>query len=196
MKLNIAQIFVISSAAKIGGATGYTMAADAENVWSHQQMYREGANMAQAGYVALQHVPQSGKPDKKVYTITKAGIDVIREGCAAASSRLQTLALEITGEVHGINEADWDLKDAMAKKTKVKVKKNTPPDHLLFAFYKAYTSGIITVSDYKKLIFAYASFYMAVTKLYDKPTSVNELRLKNLAYAELCLANDMSDFLV
>ncbi|WP_436493589.1 PadR family transcriptional regulator [Actinokineospora sp. HUAS TT18] len=44
---------------------------------THQQIYRVLKRMDEAGWVAVEHVPQDGKPDKKVYTVTQAGADEI-----------------------------------------------------------------------------------------------------------------------
>jgi DNA-binding PadR family transcriptional regulator len=43
--------------------------------WSatHQQIYRVLARMAEAGWVTCEHVPQEGRPDKKVYAVAEAG---------------------------------------------------------------------------------------------------------------------------
>lgn len=42
---------------------------------THQQVYRELAALTKTGHVEFRTVEQSGKPDKKVYSITPAGID-------------------------------------------------------------------------------------------------------------------------
>lgn len=45
------------------------------NLWpaSHQQVYRECNKMQAKGLMDVQLIPQSGKPDRKVYTTTEAG---------------------------------------------------------------------------------------------------------------------------
>ncbi len=45
------------------------------NLWpaSHQQVYRECNKLQDNGYLAVEHIPQAGKPDKKVYTTTPKG---------------------------------------------------------------------------------------------------------------------------
>ncbi|HSM81563.1 MAG TPA: PadR family transcriptional regulator [Nodosilinea sp.] len=40
---------------------------------SQQQIYRELGKMEQQGWVVYETVPQAGKPDKKIYSITPAG---------------------------------------------------------------------------------------------------------------------------
>jgi PadR family transcriptional regulator, regulatory protein AphA len=60
-------------------STGYEIAQEFDTVasffWraSHQQIYRELAAMADAGLVRFKAVPQDGKPDKKVYSVTSKG---------------------------------------------------------------------------------------------------------------------------
>lgn len=46
---------------------------------SQQQIYRELGKMAQQGWVIHETVPQAGKPDKKIYSITQAGRDELRQ---------------------------------------------------------------------------------------------------------------------
>jgi DNA-binding PadR family transcriptional regulator len=59
--------------------TGYEISRNFDQVlswfWtaSHQQIYRELARLNEDGSVRFKEVRQSGKPDKKVYEITKAG---------------------------------------------------------------------------------------------------------------------------
>jgi DNA-binding PadR family transcriptional regulator len=40
---------------------------------SPQQIYRELSKMEQQGWVVYESVPQEGKPDKKIYSLTEAG---------------------------------------------------------------------------------------------------------------------------
>ena len=49
---------------------------------SHQQVYRELARLHRQRFVEYEVVPQSGKPDKKVYEITKAGRDELKRWVA------------------------------------------------------------------------------------------------------------------
>lgn len=44
---------------------------------SHQQIYRELNLMESKGYVTFELVPQEGKPDKKVYTVSDCGRDLL-----------------------------------------------------------------------------------------------------------------------
>lgn len=45
---------------------------------SQQQIYRELSKMEKQGWVAYELVPQVGKPDKKIYEITEAGRQELR----------------------------------------------------------------------------------------------------------------------
>lgn len=64
--------------------TGYDIAKKFEgsfgNFWnaSHQQIYHELGKLAKDQLVRWKAVPQDGKPDKKVYEITQAGIEEIK----------------------------------------------------------------------------------------------------------------------
>jgi len=68
-----------------GKMSGYEIAKNFDQVlkyfWqaSHQQIYKELARLSEDGCVTCEQVTQSGKPDKKVYKITKFGIKELRE---------------------------------------------------------------------------------------------------------------------
>ena len=67
-----------------GKMTGYEITKHFDEVlsyfWhaSHQQVYRELGRLAADGCVTHKEVVQSGKPNKKVYTITKRGREELR----------------------------------------------------------------------------------------------------------------------
>ncbi|MBR3316150.1 MAG: PadR family transcriptional regulator [Atopobiaceae bacterium] len=67
-----------------GDKTGYevmTVFRDSLNhFWKAQtsQIYRELQTMEKAGWISQTHVPQTGKPDKNVFSITPAGRDELR----------------------------------------------------------------------------------------------------------------------
>jgi DNA-binding PadR family transcriptional regulator len=67
-----------------GQMTGYEITKDFEAVYvhfwraSHQQVYRELARLNKDGRVTLKEVVQAGRPDKKVYAITKRGLDELK----------------------------------------------------------------------------------------------------------------------
>lgn len=64
--------------------TGYDIARNFDHVlsnfWqaSHQQIYRELAALNADGCVTFEVVPKAGKPDKKVYEITKRGREELK----------------------------------------------------------------------------------------------------------------------
>jgi PadR family transcriptional regulator AphA len=67
-----------------GEMTGYEITKDFEAVYvhfwraSHQQVYRELARLDQDGGVTVKLVAQESRPDKKVYAITKRGLDELK----------------------------------------------------------------------------------------------------------------------
>lgn len=72
---------------------------------THQQIYRVLGRMEAEGWVAAQLVAQTGRPDKKVYTVTPAGADVLREWLAAPTS-VDPLRSEIAVKMRGASYAD------------------------------------------------------------------------------------------
>lgn len=72
--------------------TGYEIARNFDQVlshfWraSHQQIYRELARMNQDGYVAFRAVPQSGRPEKKLYSLTKTGRAALKKWVASPTA--------------------------------------------------------------------------------------------------------------
>jgi PadR family transcriptional regulator, regulatory protein AphA len=68
-----------------GEMSGYDIAKNFETLYSHfwrashQQVYKELARLNQEGRVSAKVVAQRSKPDKKVYTITKRGIEELKE---------------------------------------------------------------------------------------------------------------------
>ncbi|APB35195.1 Putative transcriptional regulators [Gloeomargarita lithophora Alchichica-D10] len=50
-----------------------------------QQIYRELARMQEQGWVAVTVIPQSGRPDKKLYTLTELGQQELRRWIAEPS---------------------------------------------------------------------------------------------------------------
>jgi PadR family transcriptional regulator AphA len=67
-----------------GEMTGYEITKDFEAVYvhfwraSHQQVYRELARLSKDGRVTAKLVAQESRPDKKVYAITKRGLDELK----------------------------------------------------------------------------------------------------------------------
>jgi len=71
-----------------GRMTGYEITRNFDDVlsyfWraSHQQVYRELAGLSEDGCVTCEVVSQAGKPDKKVYGLTKTGKEELRRWVA------------------------------------------------------------------------------------------------------------------
>lgn len=71
-KLNDIKRIVLSVLTYQESATGYTLCKDISEVWpvTHQQLYRELAQLTESGYIEFQVQQQQGKPDKKCYSLT------------------------------------------------------------------------------------------------------------------------------
>lgn len=82
--INMALREVILTVLARGEMTGYEITKDFEAVYvhfwraSHQQVYRELARLNKDGRVTLKVVAQAGRPDKKVYAITKRGLEELK----------------------------------------------------------------------------------------------------------------------
>ena len=61
--------------------SGYDITARLQEVWktSHSRIYPVLAKLEKAGLVHYEHLEQENRPDKKIYTITDAGIDVLKQ---------------------------------------------------------------------------------------------------------------------
>ncbi len=76
---------VILTVLSRGEMTGYEITKDFEAVYvhfwraSHQQVYRELARLHKDGRVTSKVIAQDGKPDKKIYAITKRGLEELRQ---------------------------------------------------------------------------------------------------------------------
>lgn len=72
-----------------GEMTGYEITKDFEAVYvhfwraSHQQVYRELARLNKDGRVTVKVIAQEGRPDKKVYAITKRGLEELKRWIVA-----------------------------------------------------------------------------------------------------------------
>ncbi len=61
-------------------STGYDLSKSLlDKGWkaSHQQIYRDLAKLHKQGVVSLEEVPQSGKPDKKLYLLNETGMSLL-----------------------------------------------------------------------------------------------------------------------
>jgi DNA-binding PadR family transcriptional regulator len=71
---------------------------------THQQIYRVLKRMADAGWVVAEHVPQDGKPDKNVYTVSPDGGAELARWLAEPADLVEVrgdLAVKIRGAGHG-----------------------------------------------------------------------------------------------
>jgi PadR family transcriptional regulator, regulatory protein AphA len=72
-----------------GEMTGYEITKDFEAVYvhfwraSHQQVYRELARLNKDGRVTVKVIAQESRPDKKVYAITKRGLEELKRWIVA-----------------------------------------------------------------------------------------------------------------
>jgi PadR family transcriptional regulator AphA len=72
-----------------GEMTGYEITKDFEAVYvhfwraSHQQVYRELARLKKDGGVTVKVVAQESRPDKKIYAITKRGLEELKRWIVA-----------------------------------------------------------------------------------------------------------------
>jgi len=68
-----------------GEMSGYDIAKDFEAVYSHfwrashQQIYKELARLHEEGGVSVKVVAQRSRPDKKVYALTKQGLEELKD---------------------------------------------------------------------------------------------------------------------
>ncbi|MCU1687376.1 MAG: PadR family transcriptional regulator [Amycolatopsis sp.] len=74
---------------------------------SHQQIYRVLKRMEEAGWIAVDHVEQDGRPDKKVYTVGDPGRDELKRWLAEpnANAGAREIAVKIRGASFGDPEA-------------------------------------------------------------------------------------------
>jgi PadR family transcriptional regulator AphA len=89
--------YVILTALSEQDLTGYQITKEFDlvlgNLWSasHQQVYRELAKLADEGLASFEMEAQTGKPDRKVYSLTASGKDAltnwIEEPVALAPTR-------------------------------------------------------------------------------------------------------------
>lgn len=72
---------------------------------THQQIYRVLGRMENDGWLAVEVVPQSGKPDKKLYRVTGEGEQVLSDWLAAPTP-LEHLRSEIAVKMRGASFGD------------------------------------------------------------------------------------------
>ncbi|MDP3890049.1 PadR family transcriptional regulator [Nocardioides sp.] len=72
---------------------------------THQQIYRTLARMERDGWVSVETVAQTGRPDKKVYTVTPRGAEVLADWLAGDSLPEQ-MRLDIAVRIRGASFGD------------------------------------------------------------------------------------------
>jgi DNA-binding PadR family transcriptional regulator len=81
---------------------------------THQQIYRTLRSMEDDGWVRVTPVVQQGRPDKKVYTVSDAGLAEMARwiaeplsgrGSSVADNRTRDIAIKVRGAVYGDVEA-------------------------------------------------------------------------------------------
>jgi PadR family transcriptional regulator AphA len=81
---NVSIKHAILALLEIDQGSGYDLVTRFNNsigsFWSatHQQVYKELAALAEAGWVEFEEVGQAGKPDKKIYRLTSAGVEELK----------------------------------------------------------------------------------------------------------------------
>ncbi len=81
--------YVILTVVNIKSSSGYDVTKEFTGflgqAWnaSHQQVYREMGKLEEKGFLDCVHIPQEGKPDRKEYSITKAGKNELEEWLAS-----------------------------------------------------------------------------------------------------------------
>ncbi len=72
---------------------------------THQQIYRVLARMVDDGWVEVEHVAQTGRPDKKVYAVSAVGRGVLADWLAEPTP-MEPLRSEIAVKMRGASYGD------------------------------------------------------------------------------------------
>ncbi|WP_369231194.1 PadR family transcriptional regulator [Streptomyces sp. R21] len=97
-----------------GEASGYDLAkgfeASVANFWmaTPQQIYRELERMESEGLVAAQVVQQERRPNKRLFSLTEAGLEAVRAYTAETSSKPMALRDELLVKVQCVDVGDLD----------------------------------------------------------------------------------------
>lgn len=67
---------------------------------SHQQIYRELKDLMRKGFISVEHVEQSGKPDKKVYTLVKSGFDMVFDESRFEKTNAAYMLASVSDDLH------------------------------------------------------------------------------------------------
>ncbi len=122
--MNNLQKIIVTYLLKNPESTGYEITSYLSNKTkhSHQQVYRELRSMAKAGVTFLETIPQTGKPDKVIYTMCD-GPDI---DCFKATNfdKTETACSMVVGEINGnkglfqkyidhMKKADLEFREAL-----------------------------------------------------------------------------------
>ncbi|MEB5557013.1 hypothetical protein GOP97_14690 [Vibrio cholerae] len=95
MLLNELNIHLLALLSEHNRCTGYDLAKmmSTSRVWraSHQQIYRQLNQLAEDGLLSCYEEPQDGKPDRKVYSLTQAGVAKFHEALESATPSIKSL---------------------------------------------------------------------------------------------------------
>jgi len=95
-----------------GEASGYDLAkgfeASVANFWmaTPQQLYRELERMESEGLVSARVVQQERRPNKRLFSLTEAGLDVLRDYVGEAPAKPLTLRDELMVKVQCVDIGD------------------------------------------------------------------------------------------
>ncbi|MFF4836173.1 PadR family transcriptional regulator [Streptomyces sp. NPDC001315] len=98
-----------------GEASGYDLAkgfeASVANFWmaTPQQIYRELERMAGEGLVAARVVQQERRPDKRLFSLTEAGLDAVRAFLAEGPAKPLAIRDELLVKVQCVDLGDIDI---------------------------------------------------------------------------------------
>ncbi|NUS24723.1 MAG: PadR family transcriptional regulator [Streptomyces sp.] len=109
-----------------GEASGYDLAkgfeASVANFWmaTPQQLYRELERMESEGLVSARVVQQERRPNKRLFSLTDAGLDVLRSYVAHAPAKPTAIRDELMVKVQCLDIADRDdihaVREAVAER--------------------------------------------------------------------------------
>ncbi|MER5447614.1 PadR family transcriptional regulator [Streptomyces sp. NPDC002764] len=102
-----------------GEASGYDLAkgfeASVANFWmaTPQQLYRELERMESEGLVSARVVHQERRPNKRLFSLTEAGREVLRDYVLSAPAKPLAIRDELMVKVQCVDIADADAVDAV-----------------------------------------------------------------------------------
>ncbi|MFF9624624.1 PadR family transcriptional regulator [Streptomyces griseosporeus] len=113
-----------------GEASGYDLAkafeASVANFWmaTPQQIYRELERMEGEGLVAARLVEQERRPNKRLFSLTPAGLAAVRAHLAGRPSKPLALRDELLVKVQCLDVGDFDATDAVRDEIKERLERS------------------------------------------------------------------------